>query len=59
MMCILMTTLLYNYLCHIPLFAKRNVENNIKYTFKLTMNNMRVEKFVEKFTFFYELSNTA
>lgn len=54
-----MTTLLYNYLCHIPLFAKRNVENNIKYTFKLTMNNMRVEKFVEKFTFFYELSNTA
>ena len=34
MMCILMTTLLYNDLCHIPLFAKRNVENNIKYTFQ-------------------------
>ena len=33
MMCILMTTLLYNDLCHIPLFAKRNVEN-IKYTFQ-------------------------
>lgn len=37
MMCILIITLLYNYFCHIPLFPKRNVENNIKYTFKLTM----------------------
>ena len=37
MMCILMTILSYNYFCHIPLFPKRNVENNIKYTFKLIM----------------------